>query len=151
MQPTPVKIEEEKKFVYDLNKSNLMLRRLGQLALQSLTEGEPVSDEIIVHILAEKIKTLSQDKGFIIDGFPNTMQQAKVFEKALTGFDQDNQVPLKPKPDSVLAPNPKPEPPRPKHKSGLDLVIYLDLANETVLKRSVGRFCKIFYFFYKDN
>lgn len=122
-----------------------MLRRLGQLALQSLTDGESVSDEIIVHILAEKIKTLSQDKGFIIDGFPNTIHQAKILEKALTGFDEDNQVLLKQKPDSVLAPNPKPDPPKPKHKSGLDLIVYFDLPDEIVLKRSVGRFCKKLY------
>lgn len=119
-----------------------MLRRLGQIALKSLTDGEPVRDEIIVHILAEKIKTLSQDKGFIIDGYPNTFEQAKILEKALTGFDEDNQLPSKPKRDSILAPNPNPIPPKPKHKSGIDLVIYFDLPDDIVLKRSVGRYRK---------
>jgi adenylate kinase family enzyme len=115
---------------------------LGDLALKSLNSGEPVRDEIIVHILVEKLKSLSQEKGFIIDGFPNTFEQAKLLEKALTGYDEDNPIIPKSKNDSVLAPNPKPEPPKSKHRSAIDLIVYLDLPNETVLKRSVGRYCK---------
>ena len=116
--------------------------------MKSLNSGEPVRDEIIVHILVEKIKTLSQDTGFVIDGFPSTFEQAKLLEKALSGYDEDHPVIPKPKRESILAPNPKPEPPQPKHQSAIDLIVYLDLSNEVVLKRSVGRYCiNIFYLY----
>jgi hypothetical protein len=134
----------------DSSPNSLIFRQLGDLALKSLNNGEPVRDEIIVHILVEKIKTLSQDKGFIIDGFPTTFEQAKLLEKALSGYDEDHPVLPKPKRESILAPNPKPEPPKPKHQSAIDLIVYLDLSNEVVLKRSVGRYCNfIFDFFFK--
>ena len=42
----------------DLVKSDFLRRQLGSLALQSLNNGEPVQDEIIVHIIVEKIQTL---------------------------------------------------------------------------------------------
>ncbi len=136
IQPPPVPVKEN-----DTNPTSLIFRQLGDLALKSLNNGEPVRDEIIVHILVEKIKTLSQDKGFIFDGFPTTFEQAKLLEKALSGYDEDHPVLPKPKRESILAPNPKPEPPKPKHQSAIDLIVYLDLSNEVVLKRSVGRYC----------
>jgi adenylate kinase family enzyme len=118
-----------------------MIRQLGELAINSIKMGEPIKDEIVVHILCETIKTLPQDKGWIIDGFPNTFAQAKLLEKALTGYNEDNPIPAKLKRESILAPNPKPEMAKPKHKSAIDLVIYLDISNDSVLKRSVGRYC----------
>lgn len=124
--------------------TDFYIRQLGYFALQSINKGEPVRDEIIVHILAEKIRGLSSETGWIIDGSPRTFNQAKLLEKALTGYDEDKPEPEKPKKESVLAPNPNPEPPKPKHQSGIDLVIYLDLDNETSLKRSIGRFGIIF-------
>ena len=120
---------------------NFMQRQLGSIALNALNSGEPIADEILVHILVEKIRTLPQDKGWLIDGFPITYSQAKLLEKALTGFDEDNPVPSKPKRESILAPNPNPEPPKPKHTSAIDLVVYLNASNEIVLKRSIGRYC----------
>ncbi len=118
-----------------------MVVQLGEIAFNSLNAGEPVKDEIIVHILCETIRTLPQEKGWIIDGFPSTYAQAKLLEKALTGFEEDNQEPAKPKHQSFLAPNPKPQESKPEHKSSIDLVIYLDITNDNVLKRSVGRYC----------
>lgn len=142
IQPPPVPVKEN-----DTNPTSLIFRQLRDLALKSLNNGEPVRDEIIVHILVEKIKTLSQDKGFIFDGFPTTFEQAKLLEKALSGYDEDHPVLPKPKRESILAPNPKPEPPKPKHQSAIDLIVYLDLSNEVVLKRSVGRYCNFKYKF----
>ena len=120
--------------------TNFYIRQLGHFALESLNAGEPVRDEVIVHILAEKIRGLSNEHGWIIDGFPNTYNQAKLLEKALTGYNEDKPEPDKPKAESIIAPNPKPDPPKPKHQSGIDLVIYMDLTNDTALKRSIGRY-----------
>lgn len=117
-----------------------MVRRLGEIAMNSLNNGEPIKDEIVVHIIVEKIRELPQDKGWVIDGFPLTYNQAKLLEKALTGYDDENPFPKKPKADAILAANPRPEPPPPKHKSAIDIVIHLETSNETILKRSAGRF-----------
>lgn len=118
-----------------------MVSKLGELAFNSLNAGEPVKDEIIVHILCETIQTLPQDKGWIIDGFPHTLVQTKLLEKALTGYDDDHPVAVKPKREPILAPNPKPEEKAADHKSAIDLIVHLDINNESVLKRSVGRYC----------
>ena len=119
-----------------------MVRQLGEIAMNSLNQGEPVKDDIIVHILCETIRNLPQNKGWIIDGFPYTHAQAKLLEKALTGYDEDHPVAVRPKRESVLAANPKVEQKKVEHKSSIDLVLYLDIPNEIVLKRSVGRYCK---------
>ena len=120
--------------------NDLMLRQLGDLALKQLNMGEPVKDEIIVHIIVEKIRTLPKDKGWMLDGFPATLEQARLLEKALTGYDENHPEPVRPKADSVLAPNPKPTPPKPKHKSSIDLVVYLDISTDSVLERAAGRY-----------
>lgn len=121
-----------------------MVRRLGEIALNALNNGETVRDEIVVHIISERIKRLPKDKGWIIDGFPLTYNQAKLLEKALSGYDDEKPYPIKPKSDSILAPNPKPDPPPPKHVSAIDIVVHIDVTNETVLKRSAGRLGKHF-------
>lgn len=118
-----------------------MLRQLGHLALTSINNGEAIADEIIVHIIAEKIKTLSNDRGWILDGFPATFAQAKLLEKALTGYDVDKPTPERPKKESFLAPNPKPKQEKPKHKSAVDLVVYLNVDDDVAIKRSGGRYC----------
>jgi adenylate kinase family enzyme len=124
--------------------TDFYIRQLGSFALETLNRGDPVQDEVLVHIIAEKIRGLPNTHGWIIDGFPNTYKQAKLLEKALTGYNEDKPEPDKPKKESVLAPNPKPEPPKPKHQSGIDLVVYFDLSNEVALQRSIGRFGKYF-------
>jgi adenylate kinase family enzyme len=117
-----------------------MFKQLGEIALQSLNKGEAVKEEIIIHLIVEKIRTIPASKGWIIDGFPTNYEQAKLLEKALTGYDDDAPVQLKPTRESILASDPNPPPPKIKHRSAIDTVIYLDLTNEEALKRSVGRF-----------
>jgi hypothetical protein len=133
-------VEPEVEYITPVD--DLMVRRLGEIALASLNNGEPIRDEIVVHIIIEQIKRLPKEKGWIIDGFPLTYNQAKVLEKALSGYDDDKPFPVRPKKESILAPNPKPDAPAPKHTSAIDIVLNLDVSNENVLKRSAGRFCK---------
>jgi adenylate kinase family enzyme len=130
--------------------TDFYIRQLGSFALESLNRGDSVQDEVLVHIIAERIRALpNNDRGWIIDGFPSTFKQAKLLEMALTGYNEDKPEPDKPKQESVLAPNPKPEPPKPKHKSGVDLVVYCDMSNELALKRSIGRFGSYFKHYLK--
>lgn len=84
-----------------------------------------------------------------MDGFPLNYNQAKILEKALTGFDsspretpkektKENAKQLKPK-KSSLAPDPRPAPPPPEPSSGIDVVILFDAEDEICLRRAAGR------------
>ena len=42
-----------------------------------LSQGELVSDDLVVGIIDEAIKKPSCQKGFILDGFPRTVVQAE--------------------------------------------------------------------------
>lgn len=130
------------KNLFDPIASEIHVRQLGQQALRFLNNGEPISDEVIVQIVVEKIKSLNNSRGWILDGFPLTLNQAKLLEKALTGFDEDKPVVERIKKESVLAPNPNPKEEKKQHKPGLDLVLFLDMDDQIVIKRSVGRYSK---------
>jgi len=47
---------------------------LGKIALGYMNEGSLVPDEIVIGLMKEKIATLRE--GFVLDGFPRTVQQA---------------------------------------------------------------------------
>lgn len=46
-----------------------------------MTKGELVPDELIVRILKERLEEGNCDKGFILDGFPRTINQAEELKK----------------------------------------------------------------------
>lgn len=54
---------------------------LGKLAKSYMEKGLLVPDEITIDMLLERIATC--DRGFILDGFPRTMEQAQALDKAL--------------------------------------------------------------------
>ena len=86
--------------------------------------------------------------GWILDGFPATYNQAKVFERALSGMDTmsrestQGSIKVRGGKKSQLAPDPKPAPPPPEPKSGINVVILFDLPDDVALRRSAGRTCK---------
>lgn len=45
--------------------------------------GKLVSDEILAEIVADAIKGPECDRGFILDGFPRTVNQAKILDNLL--------------------------------------------------------------------
>ena len=55
---------------------------LGIKAKAIMDKGELVSDEIIISMIREKIKD-SEGKGFIFDGFPRNLEQAKALDEML--------------------------------------------------------------------
>src|SRR3546814_16809234 len=55
----------------------------GLKAKAVMDRGELVSDEIVVGIIAERIDKPDCRKGFILDGFPSTTQQAEELAKML--------------------------------------------------------------------
>lgn len=50
---------------------------LGLKAREIMNAGELVPDEIMIGIIRETLQDKSCDKGFILDGFPRTLAQAK--------------------------------------------------------------------------
>lgn len=59
---------------------------LGLEARKIISEGGLVSDEIIVQIIEERIKTDHSSEGFLFDGFPRTYIQAYILDGLLTKF-----------------------------------------------------------------
>lgn len=85
---------------------------LGLKIKDVIDKGMLVSDETVFELIQNKLKTI--DKPFILDGFPRTLNQAKMLDKLFIELNIDNYR-----------------------------VIYLDIELEEALKRALGRLtCK---------
>ena len=82
---------------------------LGKKASAIMDRGELVSDEIILSMIREKLES-SDSEGFIFDGFPRNLEQAKALDKML------NQLNL-----------------------SLDLVIEIEVKDEVLINRIENR------------
>lgn len=56
---------------------------LGRRAAQYINQGRLVPDGVTIGIILEEVLGLPGGKGFILDGFPRTTEQAKALESAL--------------------------------------------------------------------
>ena len=65
---------------------------VGKQAKSVMEAGGLVSDELVVSIIRERIKEADCEKGFILDGFPRTVEQAKMLDEMLAS--SDDQVSL---------------------------------------------------------
>lgn len=83
---------------------------LGKQVALYMEKGGLVPDDIVSAIVAERLSHDDTSGGFILDGFPRTLEQAKSLESALL-----------------------------KAHGKLDKVFYFDLADEAVIKRLSGR------------
>lgn len=63
---------------------------LGIEAQKIVQKGELVSDKIMIGIIKETLKQDKNKNGFILDGFPRTMNQAESFEKLLKELNLTN-------------------------------------------------------------
>jgi len=63
---------------------------LGKLAKKYMDEGELVPDEVVIRMVDLKIKEKKDTSGFIFDGFPRTVNQAK----ALDGLLENRRQPI---------------------------------------------------------
>lgn len=59
---------------------------LGKFAKSYIDKGQLVPDEVVVGIVADRIKEDDCEKGFLLDGFPRTIAQAEALGK-LTDID----------------------------------------------------------------
>jgi len=83
--------------------------RLGGLAKGYMDRGELVPDELVIKMLLERFGELG-DGGFILDGFPRTLPQAKALDEALS----DNEL-------------------------SLDRAVYFEAAEDVIIDRLSGR------------
>lgn len=82
----------------------------GLRAKEVMEAGNLVSDEIMIGIIRERLMKNDIENGFILDGFPRTTKQAEDLEKLLIELHQP-----------------------------LELVILMDMENDILTKRIVGR------------
>jgi adenylate kinase len=83
---------------------------MGKQAKSIMDSGKLVGDDVVAGIVAEAIRSPACAKGFILDGFPRTVNQAKIL-------------------DSLLK----------KQNVGIDRVINLHIDDELLVKRVTGR------------
>lgn len=83
---------------------------MGLKAKAIMDAGKLVGDDVVAGIVAEAIKGDDCKKGFILDGFPRTVPQAKILDDLLT-----------------------------KEKLTIDRVINLSIDDELLIKRVTGR------------
>ena len=57
---------------------------LGKLAQKFMDEGNLVPDEVVIGMVDDKINETKDPTGFIFDGFPRTVAQAKALDALLT-------------------------------------------------------------------
>jgi adenylate kinase len=76
---------------------------VGKQAKDVMASGGLVSDELVVSIIRERIKEADCSGGFILDGFPRTVEQAKMLDEMLAASDDKvNLVLALEVPDEVL-------------------------------------------------
>uniref|UniRef100_A0A8C0UQ34 Sperm flagellar 2 n=1 Tax=Cyanistes caeruleus TaxID=156563 RepID=A0A8C0UQ34_CYACU len=110
--------------------------QLGAASQKWLKSGKSVPDELLIDILLEAILKIPPEKGWIVEGFPMTINQAKLFEKSYTGIDVEAKDPISEKLSLAIdprAPN-KPPPTSP----AFDVSILLDISDSLVLKRAAN-------------
>jgi adenylate kinase len=61
---------------------------LGIRAKEIMDKGDLVSDEIVIGMIRNKLEEHQDGSGFIFDGFPRTVEQARELRKALTDYDE---------------------------------------------------------------
>ena len=83
---------------------------LGLKAKSYMDKGELVPDEVVIGIVAERLKNPDTKKGFILDGFPRTVKQAIGLDGALKNI-----------------------------RSGIDMVIYFQTSDKVAIERLTGR------------
>ncbi len=83
---------------------------LGKQVKQIMDEGSLVSDEIMIQLIKERLQQPDCAKGFLLDGFPRTLDQAKNLEKILH-----------------------------EQHSPLDFIIQITVPAEEIIKRLSGR------------
>ncbi|UCC61252.1 MAG: adenylate kinase [Dehalococcoidia bacterium] len=79
---------------------------LGNIAKSYMEKGQLVPDDVTVKMILGRIAAPDCAKGIMLDGFPRTLEQAKALDEAMS-----------------------------KEGKGIDLVLYIKVSNEELIKR----------------
>jgi len=83
---------------------------LGLMAKKYMDEGTLVPDDLVVSLIKERLERPDCDNGFILDGFPRNLEQAKILEEMLSEINKN-----------------------------IDDVFFFSLKEDVVIKRLTGR------------
>lgn len=83
---------------------------LGKIAKSYMEKGQLVPDDVTVKMILGRIAAPDCAKGIMLDGFPRTLEQAKALDEAMS-----------------------------KDGKSIDLVLYIKVSNEELIKRLSGR------------
>jgi adenylate kinase len=83
---------------------------LGKKLQEYMSSGKLVPDTLVIEIVMNRLKKDDCTKGFLLDGFPRTIEQSKALDEALA-----------------------------KNNNKIDRVISLDVNNEEIVKRLSSR------------
>lgn len=61
---------------------------LGKKVKSIMDAGELVSDQVVVELVAEELKKDEYNNGYILDGFPRTVEQAKAYDVLLNQMNE---------------------------------------------------------------
>ena len=139
---------------------------LGAQVAELLRGGKPVPEALLAQLIAEAIKRIdvrsasNRQKGWILDGYPRTLEQSQLLEKELTGFEVPKATKGKKK-TSKAAPAKGSKAKGAKGKkgaaadeaaaaadeddgtpgvpSGVDIMLHLDIEDDLAVRRCVGR------------
>lgn len=77
---------------------------LGKKAKEYMDKGLLVPDELVVDLVVDRLKEEDAKEGFILDGFPRTIPQAKALDKTLNdlGIKIDNAVDIDVKDEVIV-------------------------------------------------
>lgn len=84
---------------------------LGLEAKKYMDEGDLVPDDVTNGIVKERLQETDTEKGFLLDGYPRTLNQAEALEENLTSLGKS-----------------------------LDAVIYIEVPQDILMERLTGRF-----------
>lgn len=62
---------------------------LGKTIKETISKGRLVSDEIITTLLKLRLMNEDCNNGYILDGYPRNIEQAKIYEKLLKSLNKD--------------------------------------------------------------
>ncbi|KAJ7994318.1 hypothetical protein DPEC_G00264630 [Dallia pectoralis] len=134
--PGPLALEKQ-----EAKTSKLSVARLGAAVEQVLRTGSSIPDQLLVDIVVEAIRGISANSGWILDGFPVNLNQARLLETALGGSDpkerkrRDNRR-------GTLSLDSNPSKDRPCLRPPvLDLALLLDVSDDQVLLRQANQTC----------
>ncbi|XP_021117165.1 sperm flagellar protein 2 isoform X2 [Heterocephalus glaber] len=128
---------EEVKSSDSNNFSKLTVRaQLGAKSQQLLKKGKSIPDTLLVNIIVNAVNEIPVNQGWILDGFPMTLNQTQLLEEALIGCNRSLiEMETKKTQISTLAVDPMSSKEVPLPSSAFDFVILLDISDSFLLSR----------------